>query len=50
MEMNAPNRSGTIGPFRFHPPLPEDASRRRRVLRAIYDFADSMLYWLWPWR
>lgn len=43
-------RGGAIGPFRYHPPLPDNASRWRRTLRGIYDTLNTLLYWSLPWR
>jgi len=39
----------TIGPFRYHPPLPPNAPRWRRIMRGIYDTANTLLYWSMPW-
>ena len=40
---------GVHGPFGYHPPLPPDASRWRRGLRAVYEFFNNCLYVITPW-
>ena len=35
---------GVIGPFGYHPPLPPDAGRFRRAVRAVYEFFNEALY------
>ncbi len=39
----------TMGPFKYHPPLPENASRWRRIRRDIFEFFNTLLYWSLPW-
>ncbi|WP_267467516.1 hypothetical protein [Nocardia transvalensis] len=39
----------TVGPFGYHPPLPPDAPKWRKLLRRIFDTANGLLYWSIPW-
>lgn len=40
---------GVHGPWGYHPPLPPDASRWRRGVRAVYEFWNDLLYAITPW-